>query len=135
MVSITKRILIMSMVGIALSCSTTSAKIYRNFSTECVGIEMVTDSVDYRGDLTRLYGRLIGKPHTSQRIDRITLESSGVPFGSTDIDGVDMQRWFQWEDEGSIPVEIDFPAMKPAKKVTIKVEGPRGASQWTVIRQ
>lgn len=133
--AISEKLFFLSVIGMALSCSMASAKTYRDFSTECKGLKIVTDSVDYRKDLTRLYGRLVGEPHTSQRIDRITLESSGLPFSSTDIEGVDMERWFQWEDDGSIPVEIDFPAMKPAKTVTIKVEGPRGVSLWTVTRQ
>ena len=130
-----KASLLVFMTGMAMSASVASAKTYRSFDTDCKGLKIVTDSVDYRSDLTRYYVRLIGEPHTSQRIDRITLESAGVPFASTDIEGVDMERWFQWEEDGSIPVEIDFPAMKAAKTVTIKVEGPRGVSLWTVTRQ
>ena len=36
-------------------------------------ITLVVDSIDYRQDLTRVYGKLIGTPHTSQRIDAMTL--------------------------------------------------------------
>lgn len=66
------------------------------------------DSVDFRTDLTRVYGRLIGRPHTAQRIDYVTLRTPGVVLAAQEIDGVDLERYFQWEDDGVIPVEIDF---------------------------
>lgn len=66
------------------------------------------DSVDFRTDLTRVYGRLIGRPHTAQRIDYVTLHTPGVVLAAQEIDGVDLERYFQWEDDGVIPVEIDF---------------------------
>ena len=49
-----------------------------------------------------------------------TLIVDGEAFGSLDIDGVDFQRYFQWEESGQIPVEIDFPrrtAFKPEDKI------------------
>lgn len=100
-------------------------------ATSTGSLTFLADSVDFRPDLTRVYGRLSGRPHTSNRIDFIYVRpASGTQAESTDIDGVDMKRWFQWEDDGIIPVEIDFPAMSPQSGMVITVEGPRGESVW-----
>lgn len=100
-------------------------------ATSTGSLTFLADSVDFRPDLTRVYGRLSGRPHTSNRIDFIYVRpASGTQGESTDIDGVDMKRWFQWEDDGIIPVEIDFPAMSPQSGMVITVEGPRGESVW-----
>ena len=93
----------------------------------------LADSVMFRKDLTRVYGRLSGRPHTSNRIDLLLLRpAQGAQVESTDIDGVDMKRWFQWEDDGIITVEIDFPAMTPQPYMTISADGPRGMSVWKI---
>ncbi len=100
-------------------------------ATSTGSLTFLADSVDFRPDLTRVYGRLSGRPHTSNRIDFIYVRpAQGAQAESTDIDGVDMKRWFQWEDDGIIPVEIDFPAMSPQSGMVITVEGPRGESVW-----
>lgn len=100
-------------------------------ATSTGSLTFLADSVDFRPDLTRVYGRLSGRPHTSNRIDFIYVRpAQGTQAESTDIDGVDMKRWFQWEDDGIIPVEIDFPAMSPQSGMVITVEGPRGESVW-----
>ena len=78
------------------------------------------DSVDFRTDLTRVYGRLIGRPHTAQRIDYVTLRTPGVVLAAQEIDGVDLERYFQWEDDGIIPVEIDF--APSTKSNTVELE-------------
>ena len=112
-----------------------AARTVRNYSTTCTGpLTMVCDSIDYRTDLTRVYGRLTGRPHTSNRIDGVVLVSGGRTFVSTDIDGVDMKRWFQWEEDGFIPVEIDFAPMSPCGEAVVKAAGPRGESQWKIIK-
>lgn len=109
---------------------------YNNAKSEQTGyITFVVNSIDYRPDLTRVYGRIVGKPHTSERIDALYLVTpSGKQYQCTDIDGVDFKRWFQWEDEGSIDVELDFPAMKQGKRFTIKSTGPKGESH-TLIKK
>ncbi len=92
------------------------------------------DSVRYTDDYTRIYGKLIGIPHTSERID--TLEiclTDGSKNKSTDIDGVDIQRWFQWEDSNYIKVEIDFPSMPQQRSFNIQTTGPRGNSRWEIV--
>lgn len=93
------------------------------------------EKIDYRDDLTRVYGFLIGKPHTSGRIDEmIFVASTGEKLDATDIDGIDMKRWFQWEDDNAIYVEIDFPPMKIQSEFTILLSGPKGPSKWTIIQ-
>ncbi|MDE5839013.1 MAG: hypothetical protein K2H39_08160 [Paramuribaculum sp.] len=92
--------------------------------------ELICDSVDFRADLTRVYGKLTGTPHTSHRIDAVKLQTGGL--AATDIDGVDFKRWFQWEDDGAIPVEIDFPPMKERSSIVIEAITPRGTAIWTI---
>ena len=97
-------------------------------------INLVVDSIDYRTDLTRLYGKLIGVPHTSQRIDALTLSSASKTYQAVDIDGVDFKRWFQWEDDGIIAVEIDFDVMSPVKHGVITINTPRGVDTMRIDR-
>lgn len=92
--------------------------------------ELKCDSVDFRSDLTRVYGKLIGIPHTSHRIDAVKLQSGVI--SATDIDGVDFKRWFQWEDDGEIAVEIDFQPMKERSSLVIEATTPRGVAVWTI---
>lgn len=73
--------------------------------------QVVVDSIQWRHDLTRVYCRIQGMPHTSDRIDAVTLNVPKRQFKATDIDGVDFKRYFQWEDEPYINLEIDFPAI------------------------
>lgn len=108
-------------------------KVVRAKSTQSSGVlTLECDSVDFRPDLVRVYGRLVGTPHTSHRIDSLSVEYP-VKKASTDIDGVDMKRWFQWEDEGELPVEIDFPPMKKSARMDINAVTPRGVAGWRII--
>lgn len=116
----------------AMAALPAQAKVLKAKSTSAEGaIAMQCDSVDFRSDLVRLYGRLTGTPHTSHRIDSVSVEYP-VRKAASDIDGVDMKRWFQWEDDGAIPVEIDFPAMKAANRLEVKVVTPRGEALWKI---
>lgn len=112
-------------------------KVVRNFSTESAGATAaIIDSIDYRKDLTRVYARLKGVPHTSSRIDNIAMQSGKVSLTMNDLDGVDPERWFQWEDTPYIPIEIDFAPMKDTgAKVVLSVSGPRGNSTWVATPQ
>ncbi len=103
-------------------------------TTASTHITLVVDSVDYRADLTRMYGKLIGTPHTSQRIDEVTLTVGSTHFRATDIDGVDFQRWFQWEDDGMIPVEIDFERMAPVRHGILSINTPKGVDTLRIDR-
>ena len=65
-------------------------------------------------NVTRVCGHLDGRPHTSGRIDGVTLQLPELRLDANDIDGVDFERYFQWEDNGEIYIEIDFPmALSP----------------------
>ncbi len=69
----------------------------------------VVDSVMQRDDVSRVFCRLIGRPHTSQRIDSIYITlPDGSALGAKDIDPIYFHRAFQWEEENDMPVEIDF---------------------------
>lgn len=60
--------------------------------------------------VSRLGVSLIGIAHTSSRIDSAHIHrSNGAICAASDIDGVDFQRYFQWEDDGLIDIELDFP--------------------------
>lgn len=65
--------------------------------------------------IIRVKGSLIGAPHTSHRINSARLLIGKVSYEATDIDGIDFERYFQWEDDGIIPLEIDFSIPKGAK--------------------
>ena len=112
------------------------AKIVRNYNSASDNtLSFRVDSIDYRADLTRVYGKLVGRPHTSNRIDGISLTTTGSAVISTDIDGVDFQRYFQWEDDGQIPVEIDFPVLKNTDECQFLFMTVHGPSTTTVKKR
>ena len=121
-------------VALTLALATVSglsADILRARSTQSSGpLEFVCDSVDFRPDLTRVYGKFNGRPHTSNRVDSMTMDRLLAPLPCTDLDGVDLKRWFQYEDEGTIPVEIDFGPCTPAEELTVRAVTARGQSVW-----
>lgn len=121
----------------ALTLLSVDAKILRDYDSQSDGnLSFSVDSIDYRTDLTRVYGKLQGRPHTSNRIDEVKVITSEETYTSTDIDGVDFRRYFQWEDDGVIPVELDFPAMKNSQGVQLIFSTPYGQSQTTAkLRQ
>ncbi len=112
------------------------AKIVRNYDSASDNtLSFRVDSIDYRADLTRVYGKLVGRPHTSNRIDGVSLTDTGSAVTSTDIDGVDFQRYFQWEDDGQIPVEIDFPVLKNTDEFQFLFMTVHGPSTTTVKKR
>lgn len=120
-------IFVFAILFLIIAVSVANARVERNYkNTAAEHINMVIDSIDFRDDLTRVYARMIGRPHTSQKIERVEMRVAADRFEATDIDGVDFKRWFQWEDDGVIPVEIDFKAMAPVKSGTLIVETARG---------
>ena len=62
--------------------------------------------------VSRISVFLLSTPSTSSRIDSVTLVNGTKHFRATDIDGVDFSRYFQWEDNGEIMVEVDFPLQR-----------------------
>lgn len=124
--------------AVLVSCA--SARTVKDYTTSgqptANRLILTVDSIDFRKDLTRVYGKITGRPNTSDRFDRITLvKPDGVMVESTDIDGVDMERWFQWEEDGRINLEIDFPAMKATDKLIINTFSPKGDGNWIVSRE
>ena len=63
------------------------------------------NNTDY---VSRVCCIIIGLPHTSSRVDSVTAVIKGSVYRSTDIDGIDFGRYFQWEEEGAIPVDVDI---------------------------
>lgn len=98
-------------------------------------LTLTVDSIDYRSGLTRLYGKFVGRPHTSQKLHEIVIEYAGRTYKANDIDGVDFDRWFQWEDDGIIPVEIDFPKMPVLKNATITISTVKGVDHCKLTKQ
>lgn len=93
------------------------------FAVEYIGMQVKPDE-----GLTRLQLKLIGKAHTAGRIDSVCVfgpDSVGV--AAMDIDGVDFGRWFQWEDEPVIEIELDLPGTGYIGGETLTFYGPRGA--------
>lgn len=126
-----KRFLLATIIS-SLAMISVNAKTVRSFNSQSDNkLTFRVDSVDYRSDLTRIYGKLIGRPHTSNRIDGVTALTSGSALTSTDIDGVDFHRYFQWEDDGIIPIELDFPIMS-IEGFQLLFDTPLGQSQTTV---
>lgn len=100
-----------------------------------MGLEI--DSIMFRDDVTRLYGKITGPRNTSMRIDKILMTAAGKKTESNDIDGFDYTRAFQWEEDGVIPVEIDFAPMteRSAGSFVLSATTPKGIANWTVIKK
>ncbi len=114
----------------AMAVPSARAKMVRECVSATEGpLTFTVDSVDCRKDLTRVYGHLEGRPHTSARIDAVTLVTDKSPLREcTDIDGVDFNRYFQWEDDGRIGVELDFGPVRNAQSGTLTFTTPLGKS-------
>ncbi len=63
-------------------------------------------------DATRITVSLVSQPNTSSRIDSVHLNNGKAVLAAVDIDGVDFGRYFQWEEDGVINVDVDFPRQK-----------------------
>lgn len=108
------------------------SKVIHTYDTQSSGcIRALVDSIDCRNDLTRVYVRLKGVPHTSSRIDNVTMQAESTILTMNDIDGVDVKRWFQWEDSPYIPIEIDFaPLKKQCERLVFTISTPNGNATW-----
>lgn len=84
----------------------------------------VTEVICKRDDgIIRICGNLFGRPHTSMRIDSISIFPEEIPVKALDIDGIDFERYFQWEDDGTIYIEIDFPEFDFSGSAKYVLEG------------
>ncbi|HBI58633.1 MAG: hypothetical protein OSJ46_08185 [Duncaniella sp.] len=130
----TIRRIAIAVVAIAAAACGAQAKIVKNYKSHSDDVlTFQVDSIDFRKDLTRVYGKVIGRPHTSHRIDGVTLNIDNQALVSDDIDGVDFKRYFQWEDDGFILLEIDFPATRPARNLNLNFNTVRG-NATTIVK-
>lgn len=106
-----------------------SGKMTRSYESATDGTPvMIVDSIDYRKELTRVYGRLAGAPNTNSRVDMVSVTAGGKVQECTDIDGVDFNRYFQWEESGEIAIELDFSPMAPTNEGVLTIKTPQGES-------
>lgn len=82
--------------------------------------EVEVDSVDFRPDLTRVYGRFIGTPHVGINVKQVVLTTdTGRHLVATDTDGFDLNKYFQFEETPAFDVEMDFEPTTPAGDITL----------------
>lgn len=123
-----KRIAAAAALVAAVACATMGGVVKNYVTVPCrqeLPMAFSVDSIDYRKDLTRVYGTLTGTPHRSGRIDRIDAVTAAGTMTATDIEGVDFERYFQWEDDGIILLEIDFPVMKAPSEIQFTTQAGR----------
>lgn len=72
-------------------------------------INIIPDKTVKTDNGIRITVCLVGIPHTSQQIDGIDLVIGSKLVKATDIDGIEFERYFQFEDEGVQLIEVDFP--------------------------
>lgn len=92
-------------------------------------ISVAIDSIMSRDDVSRVYATLHGPTNHSGRIDSAQAIIGTKSIEATDIDGVDFNRWFQWDDTATIVLEIDFPAstkLAQRKNWTLRIVTNRG---------
>lgn len=70
---------------------------------------VIPDKVTPTDEGIRISVCLVGIPTTSQRIDSVDLTVGQQVIKASDIDGVDFERAFQFEDTGVQVLELDFP--------------------------
>lgn len=93
---------------------------------------LVIDSIDYRPDLTRVYCHINGTPNTAQRIDAVTLTNATRALAATDIDGVEMKHYFQFEEDGTLALEIDFAPTSVIRRGSISFVTPLGTYTYNI---
>lgn len=94
------------------------------------------DSVDFRPDLTRIYGRFIGTPHVAINVKHILLASSNNKrYVADDTDGFDLNKYFQFEENPTFNVEIDFGPMAPTEGFSIKFVSANGGISYSYIHK
>ncbi|MDE6528109.1 MAG: hypothetical protein K2L78_03575 [Muribaculaceae bacterium] len=90
-------------------------------------INIIPDKTIKTDNGVRISLCLVGIPHTSQRIDGVDLVIGQKLVKAVDIDGIDFERYFQFEDSGVQTIEVDFPFSgtipKTAKLVFHTVNG------------
>ncbi|MDE7411511.1 MAG: hypothetical protein K2M94_05665 [Paramuribaculum sp.] len=135
-----KRLLSVFLLGLSVSVLYGYAPVktiaYHNCHAQALnvtnGCNLSIDSVLFTDEFTRVIGKLYGKPHTSAKINDIIISIDGTVCSATDIEGFDFQRWFQWEDSGIIPIEIDFEPLKASSSFVLTLEFPSQSMTWSI---
>lgn len=132
-----KFLLTLLLAVMSVAAGMAKSPLYKQLSA--TGTDLMTiavERIDAVDGGIRLYATLTGRPHTSNRIDTLMIVTpEGKTVSANDIDGVDMKRWFQWEDSGAIDVEIDFPVRKVPSKFTLKATGPKGDVEAKFVKK
>lgn len=81
-------------------------------------VTLVLKSIDNSNGsgVTRIGIDLQSIPSTSSRLDSAVIINGNVKKKAIDVDGVDFQRYFQWEENGVVYIELDFPFQKKLSK-------------------
>ncbi|MDE6113975.1 hypothetical protein E4T81_11055 [Barnesiella sp. WM24] len=128
-------IFVISIAFLVIAVFAAQARTERNYRLSAAKhLTLTVDSISYRQALTRVYGKFVGVPHTSQKLHGITVEYKGKSYKANDIDGVDFDRWFQWEDDGVIPVEIDFPRTPVLDGATMVISTEKGVDRCSLTK-
>lgn len=128
-------IFVISIAFLVIAVFAAQARTERNYRLSAARhLTLTVDSISYRTGLTRVYGKFVGVPHTSQKLHGITIELKGKNYKADDIDGVDFDRWFQWEDDGIIPVEIDFPRTPSLNNATMVIYTEKGIDRCSMTK-
>lgn len=96
----------------------TDNALYTDAPVHNFGFEV--DSIDFRPDLTRIYGKISGTPHIAINVKQIVLSTDGHnAFTPTDTDGLELDKYFQFEEMPTFNVEFDFEPMTPSNIIKI----------------
>lgn len=88
---------------------------------------VIPDKVVPTDDGIRISVCLVGVPSTAQTINGVDLVVGPKVIKATDIDGVDFDRAFQFEDTGVMVIELDFPFKgQLPKTATMTIHTPKG---------
>ncbi len=129
--------------ALTATCLGVNAKVLKDYNAVIApgsrgDITLVIDSIDFRSDLTRVYGHIDSRPNTSACINSFVLNADKTPFPATDIEGFDFERRIQWEETGVLPIEIDFPVIKgvrPTASLNLVAVTDRGPCSWNITRK
>ena len=93
----------------AAPASFTAPQVHAQVNQLDAEINIIPDKTTKTDEGIRISLCLVGIPHTSQRIDSVDLIIGKKLVKAVDIDGVDFERYFQFEDSGVQTIEVDFP--------------------------
>jgi hypothetical protein len=72
-------------------------------------MNVIPDKVTPTDNGIRISVCLVGIPTTSQHIDAVDLNVGTKVIKATDVDGIEFEKNFQFEDTGVQVIELDFP--------------------------